>query len=253
MTMLWRILGLGGAMLAGLALGGCGGSSYREMRSTFVEFDPAQRRTIAADAGRAYRIQEGDILRIAFPYEKELTQEGVVVLADGAVSLVGVDRIVLAGHTLVEADSIVTAAYAKDYIEPSLSVIVAETPGRRVYVLGEVKDPGMFKLPAGGLGIVNAIALAGGFREDAAKGGTVLVRVSPEGYLVQEIDLDAIHRPEAAALAMVTLKPFDIVYVPRSRTGDFAYFSRTILQGVLNITRIAADFRYLSGEAVGRY
>ena len=49
------------------------------------------------------------------------------------------------------------------------------------------------------------------------------------------------------------LEPYDVVYVPRSRTGDFAYFSRTILQGLLNITRMAADIKYLSGVTYGRY
>ena len=41
----------------------------------------------------------------------------------------------------------------------------------------------------GSVSIVGAVSLAGGFTEDAAKGSTVLVRVTPAGYLVQEIDL----------------------------------------------------------------
>lgn len=252
MTMRRRILGLGAAMLATVALAGCGGSAYSPPRTTFVEFDPEQRQTIEATAGQAYRIQEGDVLRIAFPYEKNLTQDGVVVLADGAVSLVGVDRMVLAGHTLAEADSMVTAAYAEDYVEPDLSVIVMETTGRRVYVLGEVRNPGMVKVPHGGLGIIGAVSLAGGFTEDAAKDNTVLVRITPAGYLVQEIDLGAIQRPEAAALAMLTLEPYDVVYVPRSTIGDFDYFARSVLQGLAGITRMAADIRYLSGSTWGR-
>lgn len=252
MTMRWRILGLGAAVLAAVALAGCGGGAYSVPRTTFVEFAPEQKAVIEADAGRAYRIQEGDVLRIAFPYERNLTQDDVLVLADGSVSLIGVDRIPLAGRTVAEADSIVTAAYAKDYVEPDLSVIVIETVGRRVYVLGEVRNPGLVKVPHGGLGIVNVITIAGGFTENAAKGGTVLVRLTPEGYLVQEMDLDALHRPEAAALAMVTLEPYDIVYVPRSSIGDFDYFARSVLQGLVNITRMAADIRYLSGTTWGR-
>ncbi len=92
-----------------------------------------------------------------------------MVLHDGAINLVGVDRIEVAGLTMTEADSLVTRAYAKDYLEPNLSIIIKETQGRRVYVMGEVRNPGMHQLPVGGIDILGAITVAGGFSDDAAK------------------------------------------------------------------------------------
>ncbi len=238
-----------------VALAGCGGSGGAGMgpRTSYVEFTEDQLMNIAASESHAYRIQEGDVLRIAFPYERDLNQDDVVVLHDGAVSLIGVDRIELAGLTLTQADSVVTAAYAKDYLEPDLSIMVMETGGRQVYVLGQVRNPGLHKLPQGGVGIIGAITVAGGFTEDAAKAGTALVRMTDTGYLVQELDLTNIAAAEYAAIAAVGLEPYDIVYVPRSRMGDFSYFSRTVLQGLLNMTRMAADIKYLSGVTYGRY
>lgn len=243
---------LGVALL--VALGGCGGGPSTVVRSNFVEFTPDQKQEIEAGSSQEYRIQEGDVLKVAFSYEKELNQDGVLVLNDGSISLMGVDRIELAGLTLTEADTRVTQAYAKDYLEPDLSIIVQKTPGRRVYVLGEVKSPGMHELPSGGIDMLGAISVAGGFTGDAARSGSVLVRVTDDGYLVQEIDLDNFNSIAAAGLATIKIQPYDVVYVPRSRIGDFAYFSKTVIAGIAQITRIAVDINYLSGGAlIGRY
>jgi len=241
---------LGTVML--VVLGGCGGGPSTVVRSNFVEFTPEQKLEIDAGSSNEYRIQEGDILRVAFSYQADLNQSGVVVLHDGAINLVGVDRIVVAGLTMTEADSLVTTAYARDYLEPDLSIIIQETQGRQVYVMGEVRNPGMHQLPGGGIDMLGAVTVAGGFTDDAAKAGAVLVRVTNEGYLVQEIDMSDFTSLASAGLATIQIQPYDVIYVPRSRIGDFAYFSKTVLAGLVQITRIAADLKYLAGGSFGR-
>lgn len=234
-----------------MVLAGCGGSAYQPPRTSLVEFSPEERAVLESSRGNAYRIQEGDVLKIAFPYLKELNQEGVIVLPDGAVSLIGVDRVELRGQTITQADSLITAAYAQDYVDPSLSVLVVKTKGRQVYVMGEVDEPGLYTLPEGGVDVLGAVSLAGGFTDDAAKGNTILVRVTTDGYLVQELDLSELQATESMTLAMVRLEAYDVVYVPKSRIGDFDYFARTVLRGIGYITRVAYDVRYLStGGAV---
>jgi polysaccharide export outer membrane protein len=242
---------LGTAVL--VALGGCGGGPSTVARSNFVEFTPEQKQEIDAGSSNEYRIQEGDVLLVAFSYEKDLSQGSVIVLNDGSISLMGVDRLEVAGLTITEADSLVTQAYAKDYLEPNLTIIIQETQGRRVYVLGEVNNPGMHQLPTGGIDMLGAVSVAGGFTENAAKAGAVLVRVTNEGYLVQEIDMSDFASLDAVGLATIRIQSYDVIYVPRSRIGDFAYFSRTVITGIAQITRIAVDLRYLSGGNIGRY
>ena len=243
-------------MVLGLALlvvlGGCGGGPSTVVRSNFIEFTPEQKQEIDSSSSNEYRIQEGDVLKVAFSYESSLTQDRVVVLNDGSISLMGADRLEVAGLTVTETDSLVTQAYAQDYLDPNLSIIVQETQGRRVYVMGEVRNPGMHQLPGGGIDMLGAITVAGGFSDDAAKAGTVLVRVTDEGYLVQEIDMNDFTTMASAGLAMVQIQPYDVIYVPRSRIGDFAYFSKTVLTGLVQITRIAADINYISGGGIQR-
>lgn len=228
-----------------LAIGGCAGHSA--LRSNFVEFAPDQKQQITERTTRPYRIQQADELTIVFSYLKELNQEKVLVLPDGSVTLIGLDRVVLEGRTVAEADSLLTAAYGRNYRDPDLSVGIKTYKAREVYVLGEVTRPGLYPVPERSTGVMGAIATAGGFTEDAAVEGTILARVTAEGYLVQELDLSRFEAAEGAAFATLTLEPYDVLYVPRSRIGDFAYFSRTILAGLVNIAQIAAQGRFVTG------
>jgi len=57
---------------------------------------------------------------------------------------------------------------------------------------------------------------------------------------------------ESAKLATISLETYDVVYIPRSRMGDFGYFSKTLLSGLVSMTRIASDLKYMSGGSLGR-
>lgn len=247
----------GGAALAGVALlavlAGCGGARALGPRTEFIPFSPEQKTELRTQATRAYRIQEGDVLRVRFAYERALDQDGVLVLSDGTVSLVGIEPLRLAGLTVSQADSLLTAEYSKEYREPALSVILLETRGRRVYVLGEVKEPGYYQVPVGGTDVMSAIALARGFSDDASPEGTVIVRVTPEGYQFQEVDLGKFGKSSFGPFATVQLQPYDIVFVPRSRSGNFAYFAKSILTGLGQISRIAYEIRGQADSNFGGY
>ncbi len=235
-----------------ILLAGCAGSQHPVVRTNFVEFTPQQRREIDNAKSYEYCLQTGDLLKIAFADEKKLSPDPVRILPDGAITLVGVDRVEVAGLTVTQADSVITRAYSHQYRDPRISVIVLETLGKRVYVMGEVRNPGLIRIPEGGLGPITAVALAGGFTDDAAKEDAVLVRVTPNGYLVQEINLTDFQHVTAGSLATIQLMPYDVIYIPRTKIGDFAYFSKSVLAGLVQITRIASDVRYFSGGA-GRY
>ena len=237
-----------------VVLHGCGGGgAYTPVRTNFVEFSDSQKLEINSSKENQYRITPNDVLQIVSLDQPELQQESILVLPDGAVTLIGLDRLKVSGMTVTEADSMITKMYSRTYLHPDISVIVREVTGLQVYVLGEVNRPGMQKLNRGGLGIVGAVTLAGGFTENASEGNAVLVRVSEEGYMVQEVDLSQFYEPESFELAMIELHPNDVVYVPRSKIGDFAYFSKTILAGLVNITRLASDLKYLSTGTYGRF
>ena len=235
-----------GLLLCGVLVAGCAGTRPKAPRKAFIAYTPEQRAEVRAVAEAPYIIQPGDELKITFAYLDNMNQGGVVVLSDGTITLREVDSIHVGGLTVAEADSVITAAYAKIYLHPDLSVIVTNAVGKQVFVLGEVKAPGLYPVQEHGLPVVNAIARAGGFTENAAKDGTVLVRATEDGYLCQEIDLSSFHTVDSSMLAALQLQNYDVIYVPRRRMGDFAYFSRSVLAGIANVTRIISDTRYIA-------
>jgi len=238
------------ALLIGLAgIAGCGGPQQL-VRETFVSFTPEQRERIENTASEEYRLQRGDIFSLRFHYLKELNQTRAVILPDGSVHLVGIERVLAAGLTIGELDSLLTQAYARDYLNPDLSVILQEVVGRQVYVLGEVSQPGLHELPIGGLGIMGAVAVAGGFSEHAKKNSVVLVRTSTEGYLCQQLDLDSFHTLEGAVLATLQLQPYDVVYVPRSRIGDLVYFAENVVATLLDFSNLAMNIRAVEAGTI---
>ena len=244
------VSGRAGFALVGIlilaVLAGCGGPRQVAPRSEFIPFSQEQKIQNDAHVTRAYKIQEGDILKVYFAYQRELNQDGVVVLSDGSINLMGVDRIRVAGMSVAEADSILTLSYSKDYREPALSVMIQETAGRRVYVLGEVLNPGFYRVPIGGMDVMSAIGMASGFNENAARNGTIVARVTPEGYQVREVNLDDFGTAGFAGAATMPLESYDIVYVPRSRVGDLAYFTKTVLATFASVTRIFYDLTYIT-------
>jgi len=242
-----------GLMFIGLYASGCGTAGPIAPRSHFESFSPDQINEISVYHSDEYRIQADDVLMVTFSFMDDLTQDNVIVLPDGSVNLIGVGRLELAGFNLTQADSVVTQAYSHDYREPGISIVVRETVGRKVYVLGEVQKPGVYSLPRGGADVFGAVAVAGGFTPNAAKNGAVLVRISEEGYLVQELDLSGIADVQNIDIAMVRLKPYDLIYVPGSRIGDFGHFSRSVLNGLVSLTRIASDLRYITGNGSQRF
>jgi protein involved in polysaccharide export with SLBB domain len=236
---------LAGLGLLVLAFAGCAGTKPPVGRQALVAFTAEQRQALASADAAPYRLQRGDVLKLDFFYHEELDQDRIIILPDGALNLVGVDRIAAAGLTISELDSMLTEKYRQDYLNPDLSIVVQEIAGRQVYVLGVVERPGLHDVPRGGIDLVSAVTVAGGFTDDAKKSATVLVRVTPEGYMCQEIDLDSFHRAGARDLALLQLQPYDVIYVPRSRIGDFAYFASTVLSGILDMTNVALNVRLI--------
>ncbi len=107
-----------------------------------------------------YKIQPGDLLEISVWREEYLERE-VVVQPDGRISfpLVG---IVDAAGTTVEAVQALVAERLTQYIpDPVVTVSIKEINGNRVYVLGQVQNPGQFIMNPT-IDVIQALALAGG-------------------------------------------------------------------------------------------
>jgi len=235
---------LGFALAAVLA--GCAGNGHGSLRTEVHPYS-AEEKAMLEQARRAeYRLHPGDQVDIVFDYAEGLDQSGLVVLPDGQITLGGIGSARAAGLTVAEFDSVLTASFAENYRDPSLSVVVRSLAEKQVYVLGEVGRPGLTTLPQHGASVLQAIAAAGGFTSHADPAEAVVIRVTPDGYVYRHCDLSHLEKGGLGMAGMVVLSPFDVIYVPRSPIGDLAFFTKNVLGTVLDLTDLYWDIYAMS-------
>ena len=136
--------------------------------------EPAASTPEAADELIPYFVAPGDVLRIAVWKEAELSAE-VFVRLDGMITVPLAGDVKAAGRT---TDQIATEVRTRlrAFLEvPQVTVTVAQAVSARFYVIGEVTVSGAFPLTQR-VTILQALALAGGFREFAKRERIVVIR-----------------------------------------------------------------------------
>lgn len=207
------------------------------MVTEFVPYTPEQASAREGAKDARYRFRVGDRFNVAFKFEPELDVDNVLVLPDGYVTLKGLSAPVMAaGVTVEDLDRSLENAYAVDYKNPDLSVLISEIEAPEVYVLGAVKQPGLYRLPERGRGVVQALAMAGGFLDSAKKSQTVLIRAADGGFLTRRYDLSALGEGQVAELAVFDLQPYDIIYVPRRGLFSLAESVDLVFSSILKIS-----------------
>ena len=166
-----------------------------------------------------YRIGPGDVLQITVWDHPELTipagsfrdaaTSGQQVDDSGRMYYPYVGVVHAEGMTVSEMRVVLTEALSRYIQNPQLDVRVVAFRSKKIYVVGEVKEPGVIPLDDTPLMIADAIARAGGLTENAFKLG---VNISRNG-VVHEIDLRALFE-FADQSQNLMLQPGDIVNVP---------------------------------------
>ena len=126
-----------------------------------------------------YIIGNDDVLSISVWKEPDLTK-AVPVRSDGKISLPLVGELQATGKTPLQLEDDITEKLKSFITTPEVNVIVQQVNSRKFNVLGEVSHPGSFALTASTT-IMDAIAIAGGFRDFAKKSGVYILRKGPDG------------------------------------------------------------------------
>lgn len=126
-----------------------------------------------------YVIGPGDILQIFVWKEPDVSRE-VRVRTDGKVTIPLVGDVAAAGAT-TQALGDGLAQKLKQYLNaPKVTVSLLASSSLRFFVVGEVNKPGEF-LFVGRVTVLEALALAGGFKEEAKRDKIVIIRRDPNG------------------------------------------------------------------------
>lgn len=177
---------------------------------------------------REYYIDAGDVLDISVWQIPDLSKSEVIVRPDGKISFPLIGDIKAEGLTLTQLDNIITEKL-KTYVKiPEVSIMIRRfgEQANKVVVLGEVPAPGVYRF-SGPPTIAEAVASAGGYTKYAVINSIMVIRG------------DVRTRPELIRVKLaqvlkgrisrnITLKPNDIVYVPRSFIGNVNTFMELI-------------------------
>jgi len=165
---------------------------------------------IAADSDR-YVIGSEDVLYIHV-WKEETLSKTVTVRMDGMISMPLVDEIQAAGITPLQLKEKLTEKL-KDFVEaPNVTVIVMEANSFKVYVSGQVKNPGVLRLRSE-TSLAQAISLVGGFSDWANQSKIIIIRKENGKEKRFTVNYKKIVKGQDLSLNIL-LKPGDTIIVP---------------------------------------
>lgn len=232
------------AASAGLCVAGCAsgggsrtGSGPAATPSAFSDIPYAS----WAEYEPPYRFYPGDDVEVTIPSAPELGKT-VTVQPDGRIALPLIDPVMAADRTIPEVQAALSRAYAGQLLRPDVHVAAKAAP-LKVYVGGEVGNPGIYDM-AGDGDALRAVIQAGGFKPSSDRSSVIVIRRGPDGRgMMRRVDLlRGIRRAEAD---LVPLRRFDVVYVPRSGVAAAGVF---VQQYFRDLSPIQFGFSYALGD-----
>lgn len=157
-----------------------------------------------------YRIGVEDVLLISVWREPDLTRE-VPVRPDGKISLPLIQDVHAAGKTPGQLAKEIDSRLRQFLSSPSVTVVVREVNSRKVFLLGEVAQPGPVVIRSK-TRLLQAISMAGGVTPFGGRNGIVIYRKTLSGEEVFNISYKEIvagRTPEDN----VVLEPGDTIVV----------------------------------------
>lgn len=175
--------------------------------------------TNAVTAPSGYVLSANDQVAVEVFGEDDLRTAGRLN-AEGNLSLPLLGSVRLSGLTLTQATARVTELYARDYlVNPKVNVMLVSYAKRRFTVLGQVNRPGSFEMPdgsPGGIDLLEAVAMAGGYTRIAAPERITVRRQGANGDEILKVDGKRLARGTGGATSGFKVLPGDTITVGES-------------------------------------
>ncbi len=163
-----------------------------------------------------YKIETGDVLRITVYEQPDLTTKARVG-SKGEIAFPLLGTLEIGELTVAEAESKITNLLKQDYlVNPQVNVFIEEYHPKKVFIMGFVNKPGEYELSKDRpTTVLEAITMAGGFKQGAAQNGTKIIRVENNSQVTIPIKITDITE-KGNKEKDVTIKPGDVIVVPES-------------------------------------
>ena len=169
-----------------------------------------------------YTIQVSDVVALSYRYSPEYDFTGPVQ-PDGYITVPLLGAIQIGGLTVEAARDEVTQRARMRLRDPEISFVLKEFQKPLFTVGGEVEKPGQFQLH-GRVGVLEAVAMAGGFKRSAKHSKVVLLRRfdndRASATLIDAKRLSQGPDPEHD----IVLEPGDLLVVPQNNISKIERF-----------------------------
>jgi polysaccharide biosynthesis/export protein len=160
---------------------------------------------IAYSEEEEYKIETGDVLVITVYGQADLTTRASVG-SKGEIAFPLLGNVSLNGLTTSEAEEKIASLLKEDYlVNPQVNVFIEEYHPKKVFIMGFVNNPGEYELfkdrPTT---VLEAITMAGGFKQDAAQNKTKVMRMKDGKKVTIPVNITDI-----------AIKAGDIIIVPK--------------------------------------
>ena len=192
-----------------------------------AELNAAQQKPAFSNAletarnGYDYRVGRGDILNITVYNHPELTipagsmrsaaESGNWVHNDGTIFYPYIGKVSVEGKRVTEIRDEIAKSLAKYIESPQVDVTVAGFRSQRVYVTGEVQQPGVLPVTNVPMTLIEAVSASGGLTPEADWATVTLTRSGSE----QLFSLRELYQ-HGNTEQNVLLQPNDVVHVARN-------------------------------------
>ncbi len=177
-----------------------------------------------------YRVGPGDVLRVNVAGHPTLSSApskqnvpGSPVDGTGSIQLPYDIVVHVSGMTVFEVKKAVEERLLQYLKRPAVDVAVVEYGSQRVFVLGEVKNPGMFILDRP-MTALQALALTGGFGPDANREQVALFH----GQVAEE-NLVFFNAINLSGAANDFLRPNDVLFVGQRHWAGISQAARDLV------------------------
>ena len=166
------------------------------------------RPTVATNA-TDYKLVVGDKLRVEVYRDAQMSQS-LQIRPDGKITLPLVGDVAAAGKTPAALRDTLTTSLKEFITNPVVTVIVVEAQPQTVSVIGEVNSPGTHPIKAQTT-VIEALALAGGFKDFANTKNIVIQRATLTGVKSLKFNYKDAIKSEGKPMCV---EPGDVIIVP---------------------------------------
>ncbi|HTG99435.1 MAG TPA: polysaccharide biosynthesis/export family protein [Vicinamibacterales bacterium] len=156
-----------------------------------------------------YKMVVGDKLRVEVYKDPQMSQS-LQIRPDGKITLPLLGDVAAAGKTPAALRDSLTSSLKEFITSPVVTVIVVEAQPQTVSVIGEVNAPGTHPIK-GQTTVIEALAMAGGFKDFANTKNITIQRSTPTGTTRIKFNYKDAIKSESKQMCV---EPGDVIIVP---------------------------------------